>query len=135
MALPKLLDDLVSKRIIEAVRSGASRTGAAEAARVSRSTLHLWLQRGEAGDEPYASFTARVREAEGDLERELITIIKGHAVETWTAAAWLAERRWPKRWALRRDRAADSASLTPDEVEKLIAEAAQIHAETQQGKS
>jgi transposase len=130
MALPKLLDDLVTKRIVEAVRGGASRTAAAEAARVARSTLHLWLQRGGAGEEPYASFTARVREAEGELEKELVTTIKNHSVNTWQAAAWMLERKFQKRWALRRDQQDRATPLTPEEQDRLIAEAAKLHAET-----
>lgn len=131
MALPKLLDELVSKRIVDAVRAGASRTAAAEAARVGRSTLHLWLQRGAAGDEPYATFTTRVREAEGELERELVEVVMSHAAKSWQAAAFLLERKWQKRWAVRRERAADVGTVAPDEVAKLLAEAAQMHAETQ----
>lgn len=102
MALPKLLDDLVTKRIVEAVRAGASRTAAAEAARVARSTLHLWLQRGADGEEPYAGFAMKVREAEGELEQELLSIIKKHSVNSWQAAAWILERKFQRRWAIRR---------------------------------
>ena len=130
MALPKLLDELVARRIVDAVRAGASRAAAAEAARVGRTTLFRWLKDGAAGAEPYASFTAKVREAEGELEKELVTIIKGHSADSWQAAAWLLERKWQKRWAIRRDRQdRDAAPLTPEETARLIADAAQLHAE------
>ena len=129
MTPPKLLDDLVAKKVVDAVRAGASRTGAAEAARVGRRTLHRWLQRGAAGEAPYAAFLEKIREAEGELEKELVGIIKGHASDTFAAAAWLCERRWPQRWALRRDRLdREPAPPTEAETERLIAEAAELHA-------
>ena len=126
MALPKLLDDLVTKKIVEAVRAGSSRTAAAEAARVGRSTLHSWLKRGTEGEDPYAGFLAKVRQAEGELEAELLTIIKSHAVNSWQAAAWILERKYQKRWALRRETPKEKP-MTEQEAERLLAEAAALH--------
>jgi transposase len=135
VALPKLLDELVTRRIVDAVRAGASRTAAAEASRVGRSTLHLWLKRGASGEEePYASFTAKVRQAEGELEKELLGIIKGHSANSWQAAAWILERKFQARWAIRKPREREAAPITPEETASLIAEAAQLHAETQEKK-
>ncbi len=125
--IPKVLDDLVSARIIEAVRAGASRAAAAEAARVSRSSLHSWLRRGADGEEPYESFLIKVRAAEGELERELVTIIKKHSITSHSAACWLLERRFQTRWAQRRPEDKREAPLSADEATALVAEAAQLH--------
>lgn len=66
------LDDLVARRIIDAVKAGASRTGAAKSARVGTSTLFSWLAKGREGEQPYADFLERIREAEGALEKKLV---------------------------------------------------------------
>jgi len=66
------LDDLIAQKIVAAVKAGASRTGAAKVAKVGRSTLLSWLAKGREGEQPYADFLDRVREAEGDLEKKLV---------------------------------------------------------------
>lgn len=70
-----LLTDLVQEKILQAVRAGATREGAARHARIGRSTLQVWLRRGEDGEEPYASFLARVREAEGGIEVRMVVCL------------------------------------------------------------
>jgi hypothetical protein len=126
MPPPLLPDDLLKHRIVEAVRAGASRTAAAEAARVSRSSLHLWLKRGASGEEPYLSFAAKVRAAEGELELELLEVIKKHSVNSWQAAAWILERKFQKRWAIRKDRQdRKGPPLTEEEILRLIKEGAE----------
>lgn len=136
MALPKLLDELVAKRIVEAVRAGASRTAAAEAARVGRSTLFEWLRRGAAGDAPYAAFLTRVREAEGALELELVKVIIGHGATSWQSCAWMLERKFGRRWALRRpEPIAPAPPMSEDEAERVIAEAVSVQAETERRRA
>lgn len=70
-----------------------------------------------------------MRASEGELEAELLTTIKTHAADSWQAAAWLLERKWQKRYAIRRDRAdREPPAPTDAETERLIAEAAELHA-------
>ncbi len=124
MTLPKLVDDLVTRRIVDAIRAGASRAAAAEAARVGRTTLFRWLKDGATGAEPYASFLAKVREAEGELEKELLGIIKGHSANSWQAAAWILERKFQKRWAIRKDREREGPPLSEEDLLRLTKEGA-----------
>lgn len=42
-----------------------------------------------------------MEKAEGAFERAVIDIIKDAAKKDWRAGAWIAERRWPERWAKR----------------------------------
>lgn len=99
---PSKLDDLRAKRIVDAVAAGASRTGAAKAARVHKATLMDWLARGRDGEQPYADFHDRVREAEGEVEKTITTAllaaIKGGHVGAM--CFWL-ERRRPEEWGKR----------------------------------
>ncbi len=106
MGRPTLLDDLRAKRIVDAVAAGASRSAAAEAANVGRSTLMSWLARGREGEPGYADFLDRIKTAEAKAENEMVAAIRiaGLNPRTWQAAAWWLERCRPKRYATKRDR-------------------------------
>lgn len=78
-----------------------SRARAAAFAGVPYPTYKLWRQLGEQGKEPYASFLSQVKAAELVAEGELLDLIREHSTETWQAAAWLLERRYPERYSLK----------------------------------
>lgn len=112
-----------AERVVEALRLGASREGAAACASVAPSTLYDWIRRGKAGEAPYAGFWLRIETEQrawevGALRRVHEAAEKG----TWQAAAWLLERRLPQHYAKRMDE-----SIINREVEKklkaLLAEA------------
>jgi hypothetical protein len=99
---PTKLDDLVAKRIYDAVAAGNTRRGAAAMAGVGYSTLKGWVQRGRAGEEPFAALLARLEKADVEAEAKRVKVITDAAEGgTWTAAAWWLERRRPDRWARR----------------------------------
>jgi hypothetical protein len=103
---PTKLDDLVAKRIVDAVRLGAPWYLAAEAGGVGRSTLKQWKARGADGEEPYAAFLARLKSAEAEGAVGALRVIQKAAENgVWTASAWLLERRYPKSFG-RRERSA-----------------------------
>jgi len=112
MGRPTLLDDTIAHRICAALAAGNTRSTAARAAGIGWSTLKTWLARGRHGEEPFAAFLAQVKKAEADGEAELVATIRAGATRTWQCAAWLLERRFPRRWA-RRD------LPEPKSVEKL----------------
>lgn len=62
-----------------------------------------WLARGRDGEQPYADFLDRVREAEGKAEAEMVACIRTAALDPkyWQAAAWWLERLRPTDWAKR----------------------------------
>lgn len=102
MGRPIELDDLVAKRIVDAIAKGVSRIGAAKAAGVGRSTLFEWLQRGRDGEQPFADFADRVRKADGKAEGVVVSKLL-EAIENGHVGAmcfWLERRRheeWGKR--------------------------------------
>jgi hypothetical protein len=122
---PTKLDDLTAKRIADAVRLGAPWYLAAQAGGVGRSTLREWKAKGDAGEEPYAAFLARLKSAEAEAATEALRVIQNAATNgTWQASAWLLERRYPKSFARRDARAVQpaaslgtSASVSGDDVE------------------
>ncbi len=95
MGRPTLLDDLVSKRIVDAAGAGVSRRAACEAANVSQRTLFGWLERGRDGEEPYAQFLQRLEAAESKRERKVVEKLMEHieAGNVPLLMFWLKSRR------------------------------------------
>lgn len=99
---PTKLDDLVCKRIVDAIAEGCTRAGAAKAAGVSRTSVQEWLARGRDGEPEYADFADKVRAAEGKIENRVVSALL-QAVEGGHVGAmmfWLERRRhedWGKR--------------------------------------
>ena len=99
-AYPKINDNMVTI-ICEAVSLGMSARLAAKAAHIHPDTLDNWLARGREGkDEACVRFAEKFDKAEAAcLESCLKTIREAAAKGTWTAAAWLLERRYPLEYA------------------------------------
>jgi hypothetical protein len=97
MARPTKLTAAVEKVILDALRIGATRTAAFEAAGVARSKISVWLAR-------YGTFRDAVMQAEAQAElRATVTIRQAYDAGDWKASlAWL-ERRRAEDWS-RRDR-------------------------------
>lgn len=98
-----------AQKIIEMVRKGHYHRTAAAAVRINERSLFDWVQKGEAGKEPYAAFTTDLLEAEAEGEDKLLAEIRSakaaqvgvSGADVWQARAWILERRWPKRWNAR----------------------------------
>jgi hypothetical protein len=104
----------VAELIVRAIRVGAYKAQAAEAAGVRESTLYNWINRGEdalalameqveegdevsASDVPdkdkaYVEFVESVKRAEASAEVWHLGNIRRHADKNWTASAWYLER-------------------------------------------
>jgi transposase len=97
---PRKLTAKRQKAITEAIRLGARRDQAAEAAGIARSTLQNWIARGELdGRQPHKRFAEAVRTAEAEFELESLRAIEQAAAGgDWRAKAWVLERRHPERW-------------------------------------
>lgn len=50
---------------------------------------------------PYREFRAAVQKAEAEAEERLLGIIEDAAPNTWQAAAWMLERKYPERWGVK----------------------------------
>jgi hypothetical protein len=123
---PSKLNEHVTRALIHNVSTGATLELAADAAGIHISTLHNWRTQGDADldagkDTQYSRLVDALSRARADGELALVSLIRSHGLTDWRAAAWLLERRAPKRWG--RDGAADPSTLpdlaprtvTPDE--------------------
>lgn len=123
MARPVKLDDLVEKRICDALRQGHSYARAAAAAGIDESTLHDWRRRGREEDGTrFSQFAERVERADTDAEERCLAVLRNALdgddpkLATDTAWKWLARRR-PATWAEQKGEPPPSEA----EVEALVA--------------
>jgi hypothetical protein len=81
------------------IRLGLFPTQACELADLEPRTVLRWREAAAKGKEPFASYVSEIEKAEAQAEQLLIAKIQRAASEgTWTAAAWMLERRWSDRW-------------------------------------
>lgn len=101
---PTKLNKSRSENILAAISKGATMETAARITGISTVTLDRWLLRGRQPDAPkiYRDFVRDFEKAVATWELSLIKSIETAASDgTWTAAAWLLERRFPDRWGKR----------------------------------
>jgi hypothetical protein len=88
----------VVNRILLFIRTGCYVETAVRAAGVGKTTFYKWLRLGATGEEPYASFTAKIEKALGTAEANAVIRITEASAHDWRAAAWKLERMFPKRY-------------------------------------
>ena len=98
MARTSKITAVRTKKICAAIRAGMSRTGAAGIVGLHPTTITNWLDKGEDGDKRYVGFLDAYKKAEATFEQTVIGRISAASMDTWQAAAWLAERRFPQQW-------------------------------------
>jgi hypothetical protein len=92
MARPSKLTPSAEKVILDALRTGATRTAAFEAAGIARSKISVYLRR-------FGTFRDAVIEAEASAEiRAVVTIRQAINAGGWRAAAWFLEHRRSAEW-------------------------------------
>jgi hypothetical protein len=116
------------------LKTGVTIKTAAEAVGISEATYHLWLRKGKAGIEPYATFADKIRETFPKTEAVLAGRVINASEKDWRAAAWMLERRnrkdWGKSYGTTDELASDFINnLT---IEELRNEVKKMHAMTTQ---
>jgi hypothetical protein len=81
------------------LRLGLFPTQAYELATLGSTTVDSWKRLAAKGKQPYVGYVAEIEKAEAQAEQVLLAKIQKAASDgTWTAAAWILERRWTARW-------------------------------------
>lgn len=95
MARPTKYTPETAKKIIEAIRVGATHELAAAYAGINQDTLTNWKKR-------YSDFSDAVKEAEGMAAVKWLAVIdKAAQGGAWQAAAWKLERKYPQQYGRR----------------------------------
>lgn len=85
----------VQKRICDAIMVGATFELASRYGGIHYDTFRTWMNQGEAGNSTYSVFSDAVKKAEAEAAVKWLAMIEKAAVESWQAAAWKLERRYP----------------------------------------
>ncbi len=111
---PDGLTEEVERKILAMVRTGADLAVAAQAAGISRSTLHRWRARGASeGCGRFFELDQALHRAEAEAEARLVALIARAGERHWQAAAWILPRRFPETWSLARQGRPPSAEPPP----------------------
>jgi transposase-like protein len=115
------LDDLVEKRVLDALKAGHSYAAAARAGGIAENTLHEWVSRGRGTDpdrdDPdgrYAKFAKRVDAANHEAEDLVVGVLRSKVLCENDRVALDAAKFW-----LERRRAEDWGPKKGDEDAKL----------------
>jgi hypothetical protein len=125
MPTPLLLTPEIADRIVNMLKLGNYQETAAAAAGIDARTLRRWLHRGASREEePYATFAARVLEAEASAESRHVGTLYSASREDWRAAAWILSRKSPDRWGDKVQQMIEvSGAATPAQAARLVREA------------
>lgn len=98
MARPTDCTDDVTIEIAGALELGLSIADACALGGIAESTYHDWVDRGKAGESPFAEFSELTREARANGRRYHARIIRQAAPDDWRAASFFLERSDPDQW-------------------------------------
>lgn len=100
MARPSKLTPDAQAKIIQAIQMGATYELAAQYAGITYNTFYNWMNEGEtAKSGAFFELFNAVKEAEGRAVVGWLAKIEKAANDgTWQAAAWKAERRYPREY-------------------------------------
>jgi hypothetical protein len=113
---PNVLNDLVIRRLCDALKRGNTRLNACAIARVNINTFNLWCRKAREGHPDYLDFALKIRDAEAYAEDVAIDAIK-FGQYGWQGAAWWLQRRNRAKWG--EVAKTGSAMLRNSEAEKL----------------
>lgn len=96
---PIKLTPALQETLCGAIREGNYIETACAFAGVSRQTVRNWMKRGARQSKGiYRDFLDALKKSHAIAEAENVRVIRAAAKEQWYAAAWMLERRYPKRW-------------------------------------
>ena len=102
MGRPSKLTPETQARIVQAIEVGATYELAAQFGGIAYNTFNEWMKKGEAAKSGrFLDFYEAVKAAEGKAAIKWLALIDKAAAETWQAAAWKLERRYPETFGRR----------------------------------
>jgi len=101
MARSKLTPE-AQARIVQAIEVGATYELAAQFGGIVYNTFNEWMKRGEAANAgKFHDFYEAIKAAEAKAVIKWLALIDRAAADTWQAAAWKLERRYPEAFGRR----------------------------------
>lgn len=101
-------DELID-RMTQLIRTGVPPSVAAGVCGLSRHTFYHWSSEKAKPGPAYERFRQAIKRAEDEAHAARVARVIQASAESWQAAAWYLERRYPEVWG-RKDRATEPAS-------------------------
>ncbi len=97
MARPTKLTPDVQRRIVTAIKQGATYELASHYGGITYKTFNEWMKQGESDSEGlFCEFREAIKKAEGEAAVKWLRVIENAGRESWQAMAWKLERRYPR---------------------------------------
>ena len=90
-----LLNAALTKRICKLLAQGSAIKSASIICGIGERTYHDWNERGQQGEQPFASFFSAVTRARETHKANLIRVVLAAADKDARHAEWLLERQFP----------------------------------------
>lgn len=97
------------KEICDKLAAGGYAENAAITSGISEKTYYNWINRAEAGEEPYVQFLQSIQEATAKAELVMVAKINQAGTDDPKCLQWLLSRRHPDKWA---DKSRQQVELT-----------------------
>lgn len=112
------------QQLLAAIQDGNYMETACHLVGLSKVTVYNWLKRGEAGEEPHATFRNALLKAEAVAESEMVHNVRqaSKLPQFWPAGMTYLERKFPDRWGKRQD-----DSSVPKVVVQIGVQASDVH--------
>lgn len=97
---PKLNEEVIEKAY-KLIAAGNYHKTVAQYLGIDESTWWRWLQKGETAKSKksiYYKLFKQIKKAEAEAQMRNVAIVQEAAQESWQAAAWWLERRYPEEW-------------------------------------
>lgn len=95
---PKLTKELIAEAE-KWIKAGNYTTTVCQYLGIHQSTWYKWMQQGEKAKSGLKrEFFDRIKKAESHSEMRNVQLIQQAGNETWQAAAWYLERKFPDKW-------------------------------------
>lgn len=104
MARPTKLTDELQAAIVAEVEVGVRFEDAALVCGIHGNTIYNWIERGEAGEEPFAEFLGAITSARAKAKSSALRNVRAGVLPSkepsndWKAEAWFLERTFPNEY-------------------------------------
>lgn len=131
---PVKINPTIQAELVKMIQAGNYMETAAAFVGISISTMRDWIRRGEReaqrfiddsrarpikSETPFLEFSAAIKKAQAAAEIRDVIIIGDAARESWQAAAWRLERKYPEKWGRKDRHEVSGPSGGPVQIEEL----------------
>ena len=131
---PVKINPTIQAELVKMIQAGNYMETAAAFVGISISTMRDWIRRGEReaqrfiddpkarpikSETPFMEFSAAIKKAQAAAEIRDVIIIGDAARESWQAAAWRLERKYPEKWGRKDRHEVSGPSGGPVQIEEI----------------